>query len=422
MKPTINQAIHNEKGIALVAAISLVAILALLGTVSVITTSTELMISKNHKTSVQANYAAEAGYSHLIGTYSNNTNYFLSKDTATTMGLPATEPGTANFGNNLAYWFPSITYDTNDPPQYVDVVSHGKAWGTNSVEKIQIRITATDSSPFDHGIFGDEDITITGNGETNSYDSSTDPTASALLSNGNVGTNDTGAGTIALSGNAVINGDVEVGPGGNPGTDITTSGNAVVNGYTSAAESLEDMTPMTDPGGGTPETLKLKKNKTKTISSGTYRLPKLEIKDDAIGIISGDVTLYVDGDTKIKGNGMLKILPGGSLTIYAADKVEIKGNGIVNQNATLRPEECVIFGTSSCLEVKVDGDADLYAAIFAPAAATQISGNGDIYGSIIVDTITIEGNGDVLYDESLQDLTIAGTSDFDVTLWKYMNM
>ncbi len=37
-------------------------------------------------------------------------------------------------------------------------------------------------------------------------------------------------GVVALSGNAVINGDAEVGPGGNPDTDITTNGNAAVNG------------------------------------------------------------------------------------------------------------------------------------------------------------------------------------------------
>lgn len=39
-----------------------------------------------------------------------------------------------------------------------------------------------------------------------------------------------GGGVVALSGNAVINGDAKVGPGGNPDTDITTNGNAAVNG------------------------------------------------------------------------------------------------------------------------------------------------------------------------------------------------
>ncbi len=414
----------DEKGIILIASLALMSILALVATLSVTRIYTDIKISSNYKASVQSSYAAEAGYSHLIGAYLNNTNYFLAKDTATTIGLPATEPGTPNFGNNLVYWFPSIIYDSNDPPQYVDVISHGKAWGTNSVEKIQVRITATSSSPFDYGIFGDEDITITGNGETNSYDSSTDPTASTLLSNGDVGTNDTGAGVIALSDNAVINGDATVGPGGNPDTDITLSGNAAVNGDTSAADSPKDMTPVTDPnpGGGTPETLSISGNNTKTISSGIYRLPNISISGNATGEISGDVTLYLDGNTSISGNGKLKILDGGSLTIYAARKVKISGNGIVNQNLNPRPEECVLLGTSSCTSVTVSGNGDLYAAIFAPAATCSFTGNGDIYGSLVGDTVTIMDNGDVLFDESLKDLAIGEISDLNVTLWKYMNM
>jgi hypothetical protein len=422
IKSSIISKHENEKGIVLVAAIGLVAILALFGTVAVITTSTEIIISKNHKTSVQANYAAEAGYSHLIGAYLNNTNYFLAKDTATTIGLPATEPGAPNFGNNLTYWFPSITYDSNDPPQHVDVVSQGKAWGTNSVEKIQVRITPISSSPFEYGIFTNGDINISGNGVTNSYDSSIDPSASTLLSNGDVGTNNTGAGTIALSANAVINGDAEVGPGGNPATDITTSGNAEINGNTGVAGSPKDMTPMTDPGGGTPETLNLSDFDIKTISSGIYRLPNISISGIATGIISGDVTLYVDGNTSISQIGKLVILPGASLTIYASGDASVGGNGIVNLNAAPRPEDCVVFGTSSCTSVTISGNGDLYAAIYAPAATTTVSGNGDIYGSLVGDAVTITGNGAILFDESLQDLSVGGISDFNVTLWKYLDM
>jgi hypothetical protein len=412
---------ENEKGLVLVGVLALVAILALLATVSVTTTYTDIKITSNYKTSIQASYAAEAGYNHLIGEYLNNPDYFIAKDTATEMGLPDTEPGTANFGNS-AYWFPSITYDSSDPPEYVDVDSYGKVWGTNSLEKIQVRITAVGSSPFNYGIFGNGDITLTGNGETNSYDSSIDPAASTLLSNGDVGTNATGDGVISLSGNADIYGDAQVGPGGNPDTDITVNGNAEVHGDKGVDDSPKDMTPMTDPGGGTPETLSISGVNTKTISSGTYRLPNISISGNSIGKISGDVILYLDGNTSISGNGKLEILDGASLTIYASGTVNISGNGIVNQNAAPRPEECVLVGTSSCTSVTVSGNGDLYAAIYAPTATTSVTGNGDVYGSLVGDTVTISGNGDVLFDESLQDLAVGEISSFNVTLWKYLNM
>ncbi len=412
----------NEKGLVLIVVLSLISILTLVATLPVTTTYIDIKISSNYKTSVQASYAAEAAYNRLIGEYLNNPNYFTAKDTATTIGLPDTEPGAPNFGNNLAYWFPSITYDSSNPPEYVDIVSYGKTWGTNSLKKIQVRITAIRSSPFDYGLFGNGEVTLTENGETNSYDSSIDPSALTLLSNGDVGTNATGDGVVALSDDAVINGDATVGPGGNPVTDITIVGNAAVNGNKETAGSTKDMTPMTDPGGGTPETLSISGQTTETISSGTYRLPNISISGNATGEISGDVTFYVDGNINISGNGKLKILSGGSLTIYASGTVSIGKNGIVNQNSAPRPEEFVLYGTSSCTSLTISGDGNLYGVIYAPTAIISITGNGDIYGSLVGDTITISGVRNVIYDESLQDLAIGEISDLNVTLWKYMNM
>ena len=258
----------DQKGFVLIAVLALVAVLTLVGTVAVITTSTDIKISSNYKNSVQAFYAAEAGYNKVIGEYLNNSSYYTSKANAATMGLSYTDPCTPNFGSNTAYWFPNITYGSSTPPQYVDVESHGKVLGTNSHVKLLVRIKAS-SSLFNYGVFGDEGVTLSGNAETNSYNSSTDPTASTLLSNGNIGTNDIGVGSVNLSGNAKINGDVMIGPGGNPATDVSTSGNALVNGNVAAASDPKDLTPMTDPGGGIPETLNIAANNSKTISSGT---------------------------------------------------------------------------------------------------------------------------------------------------------
>jgi cytoskeletal protein CcmA (bactofilin family) len=237
-----------------------------------------------------------------------------------------------------------------------------------------------------------------------------------------ISTNATGVVVVALSGNAVINGDAEVGPGGNPDTDITTNGNVAVNGNKGTAETTKDMTAMTDPGGGTPETLSVSGNNTKTISSGTYRLPNISISGNAKGEICGDVTLYLDGNTNISGNANLKILPRGSLTIYASGTVNISVNGIVNQNIAPRPEEYVLLETSSCTSITISGNGDLYATIYAPTATTSVTGNGDVYGSLVGNTVTISGNGDVLFDEYLQNLAVGEISDFNVTLWKYLNM
>ncbi|MDR4509943.1 MAG: PilX N-terminal domain-containing pilus assembly protein [Candidatus Brocadiaceae bacterium] len=408
----------NEKGIVLIAALALVAILALVGTTAVITTNTELKISGNYKTSTQAFYVSEAGYNRLIGEYLNNPDYYTDKAGASDMGFSYIDPDTANFGTNQAYWFPSITYESSSPPTYVDIESYGKVLSTNSLAKTRVRLTAEFSSLFDMGLFGDEGITLCGNGETDSYDSSTDPTALNLLSNGDIGTNAIGPGIISLCGNAAINGDAIVGPGGNT-TDVTTTGNAVVNGNNLVASSPKDLTPMTDPGGGMPETLNLSGNSSKTISSGTYRLPSISISGNGNGYIDGDVTMYVEGTISTSGNGKLVIQDGGSLTIYVMGTVSISGNGIVNQNSNPRPVNFMLFGTASCTSVTISGNGTTYSVIYAPEANISVTGNGDIYGAAVGDAISITGNGDIFYDESLKDLN--GTkilSDLKVTLWE----
>ena len=108
IKVTINQAIHNEKGVVLIGAISLIAILALLGTVSVVTTSTEILICRNYKTSVQASYAAHSGTeearARLRGS-SSDPNY---------AGDPAANPDPTW----SAYILTSSAWQTSDDPNY----------------------------------------------------------------------------------------------------------------------------------------------------------------------------------------------------------------------------------------------------------------------------------------------------------------
>lgn len=55
---------RGEKGVVLIVAIALMAVLALVGVVAAVTTSTEIKISSNYSTSVQASYIARAGVEH----------------------------------------------------------------------------------------------------------------------------------------------------------------------------------------------------------------------------------------------------------------------------------------------------------------------------------------------------------------------
>jgi hypothetical protein len=210
-----------------------------------------------------------------------------------------------------------------------------------------------------------------------------------------VGTNSAATGAINLSGGAKIYGNVWVGPGGDPTKVITTSGGALVYGAKGALSSAKDMTPMTDPGGGTSTSF----TNGRTLTSGTYRVSSVNLSGSGIGTINGNVTLYVTGSVTVSGSAKIVILPGGSLTVYVSGSINISGGGIVNQ--TLNPHTLIIYGTSTCTSANYSGGCALYGSIYAPRANTAISGGSSIYGSVVGGSVTISGGATVHYDESL---------------------
>ncbi len=114
----------NEKGIVLVGTIALTALLALFGTLGIVTTSTELIISKNYKSSVQARYVAEAGIHRTIGMLNSGSGWIEGINPAINAFA-----GDNSFGNG--------TYDVNvyenDPTAgKVRIVTTGNVNGSSS--------------------------------------------------------------------------------------------------------------------------------------------------------------------------------------------------------------------------------------------------------------------------------------------------
>ncbi len=283
---------------------------------------------------------------------------------------------------------------------------------TFTVQKTyQINVTAVDEAgnqslvqrnviynaiPQNLGVFGTTGVSISG-GYLDSYDYSKVAYNGIHGSNVSVGTNSTEDGAINLSGGAVDYGDAYVGPTDDPAKAITTSGGAVIYGSKGALSSLKNMTPMSDPGGGTPASFT---NGT-TLTSGTYRVSSINLSGSGIGTINGNVTLYVTGSLSLSGSAQIVILPGGSLTVYLDGKLNVSGGAIVNE--TLNPHNLTIYGTSTCTTATYSGSSAFYGVIYAPTASTTISG-GNIYGSVIGGSVTISGGAAVHYDESLGNI------------------
>ena len=394
----------NEKGAALLIALTIMLALTLLGAAATMTSSIEINIAGNQRKSIKAFYAADAGIEHAKA--------LLFDGTVSDAGSQ-NDPNWNN-GNSYTSWGFDNTFtilhkleggnvalDSKGNPLYV-VSSTGNSLNS-ALQQIEAVMKLTYSSAFDFGVFGDEGITLNGNGEVDSYDSDLGSYSATQGTNVDVGTNAIGANAIDLNGNASIKGNAVVGPGGNTGTDISINGGAEITGNKQVASHEKDLTPPTPPT--TPflsTNYSLTANNQDIWNGGTtHDYDSITISGNAKLTINGDVTIYVS-DLSISANAFIDIASGGSLTIYFTNSLSIGGNGIMNNNQT--PSDLLIYGTQTAANISISGNGDLYGAIYAPEADISVTGNGDIYGSLAGNTVTISGNGDVHYDEALADI------------------
>ncbi len=409
----------NTRGAVLPMALMGIAMLAVLGISAIQTTTMQTDITANYKTAAQSLYAAEGGVYHVIRKYRNDPSLYTTTKTATEMGLPAAKPANANLGAQSAYWFPSLTYAAGNPPPYVDIESWGSVIGTTSLAKVVVRVAYALGNPWLYGFFGDEGVEMGGTALVDSYDSCAGPYDPLNPgSNVTIGTNATGVDALTLNGTSELNGNAVCGLGGDPTTDIS---GGTITGTTSEMSAPRDMTLVTMPTGGTPETLSLVGTNVKTLGTSstatTYRLPEISLGASSTGYIDGDVTLYVDGDFDISANAQLVILPGASLTITVSGDIDVGGQGIVN-TSTL-PPNLLIYGTATTTSVTLRGTAEFYGAVYAPMADITLIGTSDNYGSFVGKTVTTTGTSVFHYDECLGNLTGGiGDGTFNIAFWR----
>lgn len=124
--------------------------------------------------------------------------------------------------------------------------------------------------------------------------------------------------------------------------------------------------------------------------------------------VAGNVVFYLQNHAStnainITGNGKVGVASGGNLTIYTDGNISAGGNGMTNANANAT--STLIYGTNngSGQTFTLNGNATTVAAINAPNADFSITGNGEIWGSVVARNVTLNGNAAFRYDEALLD-------------------
>jgi len=256
----------------------------------------------------------------------------------------------------------------------------GDAVGLRAQEsRTVVGFVNSSASLFRYAVFALEGLTLNSNVTTNSYDSTTNPDPISFGSNGDIGTNSIITGSVVVDSNSTVNGDVVIGPGGDPNDVIEINSNASVTGSLSPAsspETFEIKTTSIASGGA----LSIGGNTEFPLAPGIHRFSSFEVSSNAKLQISGPVEIYVDGPVKFDSNATVN-----------ADK--INGN---------LPTDLIIYVTTED-PVTLSSNAKFYGAIYAPKSTVTNDSNVAFHGAIVAKTYEQNSNVELHFDEALND-------------------
>ena len=260
----------------------------------------------------------------------------------------------------------------------------------------------TPQSVFQYALFANQQLTVSGNGITDSYDSvlgpyNDDPNAPGYNANhnGDVGTNSLAAGGVTVGGSIFVDGQVIVGAGATDPLSVVSGYNpAFITGGTSPPTDTQDvvslpslfpMPAVTVPQGLTCNDFTVGGQTTVTLPPGVYCYRNLSIQ----------------------GGGTLTTTGLGTVTIYLTGSLSAKGNSTVGY--VTNPSQMLFLmssGSQATLEEgTITGDTNFFGALCGPQATIDIKGNATVFGSIVANQVNLTGSAVIHYDENLSRVT-----------------
>ena len=225
-----------------------------------------------------------------------------------------------------------------------------------------------------------------------------------------IGTNSTDAGAITAKTGVTIDGDVVVGPGGDPTTVINNPSESTITGNiypslvkhktpnTTVPQYLVDMVSSGTIGTSTTLSAPAKYDSINLGGSTGYDPNKV----DKISV-SGDVEIYVTGDLKLGNGDVVEIPIDGSLIIFLGGNLYVDNSGAIN-NLTKDPRKLKIFGLDTCAKMDFKNSGTFYGAIYAPDADIHLYNSFELYGAVIAKSFLQDTNANFYYDMNLREV------------------
>jgi len=262
--------------------------------------------------------------------------------------------------------------------QQVTVLSTGWVPGPHGSRRYPktIRVVARwDPNYFDFAIFGDEEV-IVGNG---TIDVSPDGTMA------DVGTNSAEVGTVVVAPQGSVTGDIAVGYGAES-PPLCVDNKGIITGSIDTLDMPKFLPSLTDLPAGAISLgdVVLGGSTVLVLDEGTYHMTDLDMTGNGAIQCNGKVVIYLG-------------TPGSA----SPESILIGGNGILNDSHVA--DNLKIYCFDNIESIAIGGNGAYYGAVYAPNSEVALNA-GDVYGSLIANTVTINGSDcHVYYDESLSD-------------------
>jgi len=300
---------------------------------------------------------------------------------------------------------PTGTFTIDQPLTILSVLlyeAHTHGTSRNVQRSLDAVLRVTPLSIFRFAMFGDKGVTVGGSARVDSYDSRNGPynVPTNVGVHGDVGTNATDYGAIDLNGSQLfINGQLSVGPG-------VAQPNSIVDGFNASLISANPP----------------------VVSRPTFPLPEVKIPQGLACqdlALQGSVvwTLPSPGPycfTNLSVTGGATLTSNGPVTIYLVNSLQFEGNstiGVVND-----PTKTLFLmasGSSVTIQGAIEGNANMYAAMYGPDAHIAIDGHAAIYGSIVGNKVGMAGDSALHYDEALAHVNnLSNEGKVDLLCWR----
>jgi hypothetical protein len=228
-------------------------------------------------------------------------------------------------------------------------------------------------------------------------------------------TNTTTAGAVNLEASSItFQGDVVVGPGGNPPTVLV--GESVVSGTISVAAATTPFPAVTPPT-GLPVHEAITHDTTITEDA---QYSEINLTGEAEEItIQGNRIVYVTGTVNLQNKACIIVTPGSSLTLYVGGSVTLRHRASIREE-NYDPTKVLILGAASCTQIDLDDTFQLYGGLYAPTATVGLHDAAEVHGAIACNLLDpMEMGAKLYYDDRMAGVRMStGSNSYAVSYWQ----